>query len=130
MSFAVFTWGHCDLPHWPATCCFNFFVVLYLRDFVEFYCIKLTGIMLCFYICYYIILNLRRVNCYQSVPWHFQVVKRCSISANICLFKVNGKNTRKSCEIYSKLTILHQNDVNDVDMAPLSLILNIFYLYS
>ena len=24
---------------------------------------------------------------------------------NICLFKVNNRNTRKRCEIYSKLTI-------------------------
>ena len=39
------------------------------------------------------------------------------IPANIYLFKVNIRNTKKRCEIYSKLTIKtperrHQNDVN------------------
>ena len=35
-------------------------------------------------------------------------------SANIFLFKVTKRNTRKRCEICSKLAIKHQNDVMDV----------------
>ena len=35
-------------------------------------------------------------------------------SANIYLFKVNSRNTRKRCEICSNLTKKHQNNVIDV----------------
>ena len=51
--------------------------------------------------------------------------------ATLYLFKVNNnKNTRKRCEICSKLTIKHQNDndVNDVTVFLL-LTLNIFYTF-
>ena len=34
-------------------------------------------------------------------------------SANIYLIKVNNRNLRRRCEICSKLTIKHQNDVNE-----------------
>ena len=43
---------------------------------------------------------------------HWSVKKEID-PANIYLFKVNNRNTRKGCEICSKLT-KHQNDVNDV----------------
>ena len=37
--------------------------------------------------------------------------------ANIYLLKVNNRNTKKMCEIYSKLKIKHQNDVNDISTS-------------
>ena len=37
--------------------------------------------------------------------------------ANIYLFKVNNKNTGKECEICSKLTVKHQNEVIDVALS-------------
>ena len=43
--------------------------------------------------------------------------------ANIYLFKVNNRNTRKRCEIYSKL------DVNDVAEMLLLLTLKIIYVF-
>ena len=43
------------------------------------------------------------------------------------VLKFNNKNTRKICEIYSKLTKMHQNDVNDVVLVSLLLTLNMFY---
>ena len=52
------------------------------------------------------------------------------ISANIYLFKVNYRDTRKMCEIYSKFTKKHQNDVNDVVLEFLLLTLNIFTPFS
>ena len=49
---------------------------------------------------------------------------------NIYLFKVNNRNTKKRCEICSKLTIKkHQNDVNDVVPVFLLLTWNIFHTY-
>ena len=33
---------------------------------------------------------------------------------NIYLFKVNNRNIKKNCKIFSKLTKKHQTDVNDV----------------
>ena len=35
------------------------------------------------------------------------------LPANIYLFKFSNRNTRKRCEICSKLTVKHQNDVSD-----------------
>ena len=35
-------------------------------------------------------------------------------SANIYLFKINNRKARKRCEICSKVTIKHENDVNNV----------------
>ena len=46
--------------------------------------------------------------------------------ANIYLFKVNNRNTKKD-EKMLKLTIKHQNDVNDVVLVFLLLNLNIFH---
>ena len=43
-------------------------------------------------------------------PWYFIKL----FPANLYLFKVKNKNTRKRCEIFLKLTIKHQNDVNDI----------------
>ena len=40
--------------------------------------------------------------------------------ANIYLFKVNNRNTRKRCEICSKLTIKHQNDELWTHFTPFS----------
>ena len=43
---------------------------------------------------------------YLGSTFRTRVLKRlCSFSANIYLFKVNNRNTRKRCEIYSNLTI-------------------------
>ena len=39
---------------------------------------------------------------------------------NIYLFKINNKNTRKMCEICSKLTIRHKYEVNDNVLFSLS----------
>ena len=39
-----------------------------------------------------------------------------SLPANIYLFKVDNRNTRKRCEICSKLTTRHQKDVIDVEV--------------
>ena len=49
--------------------------------------------------------------------------------ANIYLFKVNISNTRKRCEIRSKLTKKHQNGVTDVVLVFLLLALNIFHTF-
>ena len=43
------------------------------------------------------------------------------VPANIYLFKVNNRRIRERCEICSKLTIKHQNDVNDVVLVFLLL---------
>ena len=40
--------------------------------------------------------------------------------ASICLVKTNNGNTRTMCEIYSKLTIRHQNDVKVRDTLNIS----------
>ena len=45
------------------------------------------------------------------------------------MFKANNRNTRKSCEICSKLTIEHQNDVIDVVLVFLLLTLTIFHSF-
>ena len=50
--------------------------------------------------------------------------------ANIYLFKVNNRNTRKMYEIFSELTIKQQNDVNEVVLVFLLLTLNIFHTFS
>ena len=54
--------------------------------------------------------------------------------ANIHLFQVNNRNTKKRCEICSQLTIKYQNDVIDVVLVFLYLTLNIFltlfYIFS
>ena len=47
--------------------------------------------------------------------------------ANICMFKVTNRNTRKRREICSKPTIKHKNDVNDIVLVLLLLILNISF---
>ena len=47
------------------------------------------------------------------------------IPGNIYLFKVNNRNTRKSCEICSKLTIQTPEDVSGVFL----LTLNIFHTF-
>ena len=47
--------------------------------------------------------------------------------ANIYLFKVKNRNTRKRCETCSKLTIKHQNGFNDIVLVFLLLTLNIFH---
>ena len=49
--------------------------------------------------------------------------------ANIYMFKLNHRNTRKKCEICSKLTIKYQNDVSDVVLIFLLLTFNIFYTF-
>ena len=49
--------------------------------------------------------------------------------ANIYLFKVNGRNTRKRGEISSKLIIKNQSDVIGVVLVFLLLILNIFHIF-
>ena len=46
--------------------------------------------------------------------------------AGICLFKVNNRNTRTFCEIWSKWT-RHQSDVTDVVLVSLLLNLNRFH---
>ena len=52
--------------------------------------------------------------------------------ANKYKLKFNNRNSRKRCEIYSKLTIKtkHKNDVNGVVLLSLLLALNIFYIFS
>ena len=50
--------------------------------------------------------------------------------ANIYLFKFNNRNIRKRCEIYSKLTIKHQNNVNDIALVFLLLTLKYFKSFS
>ena len=49
--------------------------------------------------------------------------------ANINLFKVSNRNTRKRCETWSKLTIKHQNEIIDIILMFLLLTLNIFYTF-
>ena len=49
--------------------------------------------------------------------------------ANIYLFKVNRRNTRKRGEISSKLIIKNQSDVIGVVLMFLLLMLNIFHIF-
>ena len=52
------------------------------------------------------------------------------IPADIYLFKVNYRSTRKRCEICPKLTKKQQNDVRDVIFLFWLLTLNIFHFFS
>ena len=54
-----------------------------------------------------------------------------SFPGNICLLSVNNRDTRKGCEICSKLKIkkARQNNVNEVALMFLSLTLNIFHFF-
>ena len=47
-------------------------------------------------------------------------------STDIYLFRVNSENTKAMYEIYLKLTIKTQNDINDVVVVFLLLTLNKF----
>ena len=49
------------------------------------------------------------------------------ISANIYLFKINGRKSRKSCEICSKLTIKTPERRQGFRFGVLLLTLNIFH---
>ena len=57
-----------------------------------------------------------------------------SFPANIYLFKFNNRNTRKKYEIYSKLTIRHQNDVNLTRFSNVSIVEfeqeNVFWVWN
>ena len=44
-----------------------------------------------------------------------------------CMFEVNNRNIRTRCEMYSKLTIKHQNGANGVVLVSFLLTLNIFH---
>ena len=48
------------------------------------------------------------------------------VPANIYLHKVKNRNTKKRCNICSKLTVRDQNDVNDAILASLLASFNIF----
>ena len=50
-------------------------------------------------------------------------LRNVNFPANIHFFKVNNRRTRKRCEICSKLTLKHQNDVSDVVQLFLLLIM-------
>ena len=50
---------------------------------------------------------------YKKECWLFYDVM-LNYSANIYLFKLNNINNRKRREISSKLTIKHQNDLNEI----------------
>ena len=52
-----------------------------------------------------------------------------NLPANISLVKVNIRNNKKSCEICSKLTLKHQNNVTDVVLVFLLLTLKIFHTF-
>ena len=49
--------------------------------------------------------------------------------ANIYLFKVNNRTTRKRCEICSKSKTKQQNDVTDIFLMFLLLTLNLFLVF-
>ena len=58
---------------------------------------------------------IRVLNKYVSHIYYCSTSVLCLLlAANIYLFKLNNKNTRKRCGICSKLTIKHQNDVIDI----------------
>ena len=50
-----------------------------------------------------------------------------TLPACIYLFKVNNGNPKAINEKFSKLTIKHQNDVNDFVLVSVLLILNVFF---
>ena len=50
-------------------------------------------------------------------------LRNVNFPANIHFFKVNNRSTRKRCEICSKLTLKHQNDISDVVLLFLLLIM-------
>ena len=52
-------------------------------------------------------------------------LRNVNFPANIHFFKVNNRRTRKRCEICSKLTLKHQNDVSDVLLFLLLILLTI-----
>ena len=53
---------------------------------------------------------------------------KCCYPAHIYLLKFNNKNTRKRCEIYSKLTIKTPENVIDIILVLIKLTLNKFQL--
>ena len=74
----------------------------------------------------------------RNLKWNLKSVKfqlKCLfwaesyLTADVFLFKVNNRNIRKRCEIYSKLTIKHKNDVTGVLLVFLLLTLNIFHVF-
>ena len=52
-----------------------------------------------------------------------------SYPANIYLFKVNNRNDKKRCEIYSKFKLKIENDVINVVLVSLLLTLNIIHTF-
>ena len=52
-------------------------------------------------------------------------LRNVNFPANIYFFKVNNRNPGKRCEICSKLTLKHQNDVSDVLLFLLLILLTI-----
>ena len=72
--------------------------------------------------------------CYNFFYVQFRInFSFCTFSrhflANIYSFKFNNRSIRKRCEICSKLTIKHQNNVNDAVLVFLLLTLNIFHTF-
>ena len=74
-------------------------------------------------------LHITNVHCYFT--WWLWVAMRWSLPVNIYLFKDNNGNTRKRCEICSKLIIkaYEQRHWRDVVLLSLLLTLNIYHTF-
>ena len=91
-------------------------------------------IMFCFYVEFeYCKFNIKAFGyCTRLVSFsrfqvsHVLAPQKRIYPVNIYLFKVNNRNTREWYEIFSNLTIKHQNDVNDIILMFLLSALNIF----
>ena len=84
-----------------------------------------------------VLCNSSKVHYYGSTFRQFRIIclifalKTCSFPANIYLFKVNNRNTRKMCVMYSKFTIRHwrhwrRSGVYIVNFKYISLLFRVF----
>ena len=103
----------------------------------------LSSIELCFYMSVYVKSSLQAIFIYHFLTGFLSFIFLKPFSAccplksvdtkhhpaNIYLFKLNNRNTRKRCEICSKLTIKTPDDVIDVVLVFLLLTLNIFHTF-
>ena len=88
----------------------------------------------CFNCCLWTNIGLQELNLVLNV---FIIDNKVSIRmltdvewpANIYLFKVNNRTTRKRCEICSKSKTKQQNDVTDIFLMFLLLTLNLFLVF-
>ena len=78
------------------------------------------------------IIHIICIDSYHCKALHFRCLQgswRRLCPANVYLFKVNNRTTRKRCEIYFKVNNKNTRTTSDVAMVFLLLTLNIFYTF-